>query len=816
MKIDFPIKYLQICINIQFCALLFGEYYFKIILKKSGKYVKIVLLKILKDTFMIKQEIKSFVMTYSNEQKSLECSVPFSLYSTLANNGAIANPYKEKNVQKLARYAERGVTFVSRFYVDGCILAKENVDLRISMLDTMAKIRVNGREIATVSDFYLTYSYSVKNILVVGENTLELEFSPVPSAPCRKPRYMYGTQFSPRLLDMGVYGEIALLAYDKGYISNVRLKQEHTDDKVALCVELDTVGDITGGYAVATLESPGGKVYFGAFNKGRAVINVTSPNLWWPAGMGTQNLYRLSVNLYADSDIIDTREVKIGLRDFVYGSGEGGSKTLSINGISYFSRGSTFVPADSVVPFTDKKRVRGILESMVSANCNTVRVSALGYYMPDYFYDYCDELGLVVWQDVAVIGNIADGVDEDRICREIKENILRISRHPCLALVVGAIDEERICLPFTEMDNHSFVELYHSFYDNTVRGFVKDLGVEYSVALPDSFRDGYCSNTSLCDVTDSMSIVSLPDVKTLNEIGDDENINVLSPIMEAHQLARMDNLSFIAHSFNRYLYPTTNETLVYATQQSAAEEIRALVNAARRKNSKCGVLTSQVNDSWYGISQSTVDYFGRWKAGNYMLKREFAPILAIAEQKENDITFYVSNETHEQICGTLHYAVIDNRNIPLLTGDIDVNVERFTTKEVLKKDLSNVFSGNEDECYLLVYVVNGSNILSKSTLMFTKSGETSPVNQKSFKLIKPNIECTIIGSDRDFTLTYKADVYVKNMELSFESADCVFEDNFFDVTDTYSHRVRFRTFEPTSAARLTGELKIKSSYDIGR
>ena len=765
---------------------------------------------------MLKQEIKSFVMNYSNEIGSLQCTVPCSMYSTLTSHGIIADPYKERNAVELAQYAERGVTFVAHFRVDGAILSRANVDLHISMLDTLGKIRLNGHEIGRTADFYLTYDFNVKGLLYNGENTLEIEIAPTIDPFSRKPRYMYGTQFSPRLLDMGIYGEVSLIAYDRGYINNLKITQEHSGDSVGLSIELDTVGDINGKYAVATLESPGGKVYFGAFNGGKALINITSPNLWWPRGMGTQYLYRLSVNLYSDSEIIDTKELKLGLRSFAYGKGENGNDTLSVNGISYFSRGATFVPADSIVPLTDKRRVRDILESIAATNCNTVRVSALGYYMPDYFYDYCDELGLVVWQDIAALGNIADGTDEKTVEKEIRQNVSRICPHACFALLVGAIDEERICLPYAEMDNHSFVELYHSFYDGTVREFVRDLGVDYVVASPDEYRDGYCSNTSLCDVADGMAVVALPDVKTLNEISNGENINVLSPVMESHQLARMDNLSFIAHTFNRYLYPTTTETLVYATQQSAAEEIRLLVNKTRRKNDKCGVLISQANDSWYGISQSTIDYFGRWKAGNYMLKREFAPVIAIAEQVGSDVEFYVSNETHESINGTLYYAVIDNRNIPLFTESVPISVECFTTKAVLKKNLSEVFLGNEDECYLLFYIAKGSNILSKSTLMFTKRGETIPVNQKSFKLLKPNVECNILGNDRDFTLTYQADVYVKNMEISFEGTDCIFEDNFFDVTDTFSHRIRFKTSRPTTAQALMRELKIRSAYDVGR
>lgn len=760
---------------------------------------------------MIKQEIKSFVMNYSNELAGLKCIVPCSMYSTLTDNGIIGNPYKERNARELERYAQREVTFVAKFRVDATILAKQNVDLHISMLDTLATVRLNGHKIADVSDFYLTYDFAVKNVLMVGENTLEIEIYPATSVALRKPRYMWGTHFSPRLPDMGIYGEVSLIAYDKGYINNVKINQEHNGESVNLHIELDTVGDTNGRYAVATLESPGGKVYFGAFNNNKSVINITSPNLWWPCDMGSQNLYRLSVNLYSDSEIIDAKEVKIGLRSLTYENG-----VNTVNGTPCFLRGVTYVPSDSVVPFADKKRIRRILESIAEANCNVVRVSALGYYMPDYFYDYCDELGLLVWQDITVIGNVADGVNEEQIRREIRENVSRISHHPSLALVVGAVDAERICLPNEERDNHSLLDLYQSFYDSTVRDFVKDVGVEYSVAMPDAFKDGYCSDTSLSYSADSHSIVALPDIKTLREITNNENINVLSPVIESHQLAMTNNLSFIAHCFARYLYPISLDALIYATQQSAAEEIKLLVDAARRQGGKRGLLTAQANDAWYGISQSTVDYFGRWKAGNYMLKREFAPVLAIAEQRGKEIAFIISNETSDRLSLTLHFAVIDNRNIPLLTDNLSVTVEPSATSEVLKKDLSDVFLDDEDECYLMFYVAEENNILSKSTLMFTKQGENAPVNQKSFKLIKPSIECNIIGNGRDYTLTYKANVYVKNLELAFENTDAVFEDNFFDVTDTQSHRLRIKTEEATTSAKLMSELIVRSAYDVGR
>ena len=764
---------------------------------------------------MIKQQIKSFTMNYSDESTSFKCSVPCSVYSTLADNGVIGHPYEIKDISELSGYTTRAVTFVSTFRVDECVFVKANIDLCISMLDTVAKIRLNGRKIADVSNCYLTYNFNVKNILNSGENTLEIEILP-PTASCRKPRYMYGTQFSPRLLDMGIYGEVSLVAYDSGYINNIVVKQEHKDESVKLCIEVDTVGDIRGKYAVATVESPGGKVYFGALNNGKGYIDITAPNLWWPRGMGPQNLYRVSVNLYSDSEIVDTKEVKVGLKAVSCETSESGKIAMRFNGEPYFACGATVVPADSVIPFSSSERVRKILKSVADANCNTVRVSALGYYMPDYFYNYCDELGLVVWQDLMVVGNIADGIDEAGISREIKENVLRLSHHACVALVVGAIDEERRCLPPSEMDNHSFIDLYHAFYDNIARKIVKEFEIEYSIALPDSFRDGYCSDNSLAYVADGMSIVSLPDKKTLGAIDKSENINMLSPVLEAHQLSRADNLTFIMHSLNKYLYPMTVDTLIYATQQSAAEEIKQIVCKARRDNYKCGVFISRANDSWYGISQSTVDYFGRWKAGNYMLKRELSPVLVMAEEVDGEIVFSVSNNTSEDFSATLHYAVVDNRNIPIFAETIQVSIGEFKVQEVLRKNLASIYSGREDECYSLFYLLKNDNIVSKSTLMFTKRGEKTPVNQKSFRLLKPNVEGNIVGSNCDFVFTYSADVYVKNLEISFDTVDCIFDDNFFDVTDTLTHRVHFKTLAPATAAKLSEELRLKSAYDVGR
>ena len=291
---------------------------------------------------MVRQEIKSFTMDYGRHL-ALPCTAPCSMYSVLLDNKLIDDPMSSPRVEDLARYSERGCAFHASFEVTPLMLSMKNVLLRFHGLDTLCHVEINGHPVGDTDNMHLTYDFDVKTKLHVGMNRLKLVFSPAKqSDTVRKVYSAFGTDGSPRLPDMGIFRKVELVAFNHKIISGIRVKQTHTDGAVQLDLTVKTFGHDEFSRAVATLTSPAGNVYFCGFVGGEGSITVSDPNLWWPNGLGMQNLYRLNVNLYSENEIEDTYEMKIGLRK-VSLEREDGVPRLHVNGVPILAMGGEYM-----------------------------------------------------------------------------------------------------------------------------------------------------------------------------------------------------------------------------------------------------------------------------------------------------------------------------------------------------------------------------------------------------------------------------------------------------------------------------------------
>ena len=713
--------------------------------------------------------------------KSLPCTAPCSLYSVLFDNKVIDDPTLSDNALYISRYSEGGCEFYAEFEITPLIMSMKNVYLRFYGLDTLCRIELNGHEIATTDNMHITYSFDVKTKLCLGKNELRLRFSPASEGMGRKTYSSFGTEGSPRLPDMGIFRKIEIIAYNNKIISDIRVKQTHTDGTVRLDLSIKTEGYDELSRAVATLTSPAGNVYFCGFVGGEGNITITDPNLWWPSGVGMQNLYRLNVNLYSENEIEDTYEMYVGLRTVTLTEREGGGQDLFVNGIPVLAMGGEYMSEDILLSRLTPKRTRALLEHAKDANFNSIFIHGSGYYPERHFFDACDELGLMVWAELPDIkcGGDTENV-KNSISSELSSNLTRMTRHPSVCVIVG---NEELGKLFSVSELSMRFSDFEGMNVFDVQGDVKKNFVTVE----------HCS---------------LPTYDSTLKFTEPENRNLGSEAFELHGADTDTVVPMLSKSYDSYPYANGMKELSYVTGLSSAETAMQDVDTARTAKSRpIAIFMKRMNDTWPSISPSAVDYYGGKKPLHYYERDFFSPVRITVTRNGTRVKFVVCNDMRQDYVGIFAYYIMNAKNQPVFRDSFPIRARAGGKLEVHSLDLGSVISGHEREYYLLYSVSDKSNSVSKGIHLFTKT--------KRFKLLKPNFAVDIKGNGTDYILTVGADCFVKGTEISFDGVDVSLDKNYFDITGKAPVRIRLTTPRMTTVEKLTRVMKLRSVYDLG-
>lgn len=327
-------------------------------------------------------------------------------------------------------------------------------------------------------------------------------------------------------------------------------------------------------------------------------IRIDNPQLWWPRGYGEQNLYTVSVDLVKDGGtVVDNWTRKIGLRTITMDRTKdkwGERFATCVNGVNIFAMGADYIPEDHLLGRVTPETTRALLEKAVFANFNSIRVWGGGYYPDDWFYDMCDEMGLVVWQDFMFACAVYDLTPEfeANITAEFIDNLKRIRHHASLGLMCGNNEMEQFVKERKWVSKDSEVRDYIIMYERILPQIMKQYApqVFYWPASPSSggsFDDPRDENRG--DVhywavwhgdkpfseyrkfcfryLSEFGFQSFPSKKTVETFTDDErDMNIFSYIMERHQRNGSANGKIMNYMQQTYRYPSDFETVIYASQ----------------------------------------------------------------------------------------------------------------------------------------------------------------------------------------------------------------------------------------------------------
>jgi len=790
---------------------------------------------------------------------AVPAEVPGSVYHDLLTAGRIPDPFYRDNETEALKLMEYDFHYSRAFQVDGELLDCGAVLLRCEGLDTLAAVYINGAEAGRADNMHRVWEFDVKDLLREGENTIAVHFaSPTrfiresyaadpadgtadamegfPSL--RKAHCMFGWDWGPRLPDAGIWRDISLLGVDTARIRDVLVKQFHEDGRAAL--EIDThIARLTDAPAEVrvSVTAPDGTVLTGAGETCR--IEVPDPRLWWPAGYGGQPLYRVEVELVSGGTRLDVWSRRIGLRTMTVSrvkSEHGESFSHCVNGVDVFAMGMDYIPEDNLLPRVTPERTRRLLEDARAANVNTIRVWGGGYYPDDYFYNICDELGLLVWQDfmfACAVYNLTDAFEET-ITAEFVDNIRRLRSHPSLALWCGNNEMEQFAgsgLWIKAMRQKSdYIKMFQyiipkvlkaedpqAFYwpsspssggdfdepGDPSRGDVHDWDVWHGLKPFTDYRNYLFSYVS------EFGFQSFPCMETIESFTLPEDRNVFSYIMEKHQRNAAANGRIVTYLSQNYLYPATLDKLVYASQLLQAQAMQYGVEHWRRNRGRCmGAVIWQLNDCWPVASWAGIDYFGRWKALQYYARRFFAPVLVSCHEEglvnQVDISvntehidprktarLNVSNETMEAFAGRIDWSLRRPDASVIEEGSFDAAVPALAAVWLPEQDFTKY--GPYDCYYAYRLTDRAGHTVGEGSVLFCAP--------KHFRFQDPGLTVRLEGDEAVVT----ASAYARSVEVQC-GPDVLLEDNYFDMNGG-ERRVKILRGEAKDAS-------VRSVYDI--
>ncbi len=804
----------------------------------------------------------SWKMKIIGEDKYYPACVPGSVYSDLLNAGRLDDPYYRDNEMNALKLMDNDFEYTGLFDVDpGDLQGADEAVLRFHGLDTVADVYLNDSAILKADNMHRTWNVKAGKLLRPCGNEIRIIFhSPVKyirkkfeEDPAilgtedamlgfphiRKAHCMFGWDWGPRLPDAGIWRGIELLKPDKAVLDKVYIRQRFDEglNRVRLIVEtaVDTACYETFRTMI-TVIGPDGKT---AAYKTEGDIVIDDPKLWWPNGFGEQPLYTVITELTDEcGNVCDSSTKRIGLRTIELSrqKDEFGSEfAFKVNGIRIFAMGADYIPEDNLLTRMSRERTFELLRQCREANFNCIRVWGGGIYPSDDLYDACDELGLIVWQDLMFACANYRLTDEFRenITAEIRDNVRRLCHHPSLGLWCGNNEMELFAgqgeWGATEDIREDYVRMYEELFPAIMAE--EDPDRSFWKASPSSgggfdepnspdrgdvhYWDVWHGNKPFTEYRkflfrflSEFGFQSFPSLRTVESFTLPEDRNVFSYVMEKHQRNAAANGKIMNYMEQMFLYPSGLDTLIYASQLLQAGAIKYGVEHLRRNRGRCmGAVYWQLNDCWPVASWSSIDYYGRWKALHYYARRFFAPVMISCEEEglltqslnvnaepfevRKAIRLNVTNETLSERRGVVRWQLRDADSNVLREGSQDIEIPPVSS---VWQDTVELPEAELYEDYVSFQYIEDGQIVSEGTVLFCPP--------KHFRFKDPGLRVEAEGDE----IVVSAGCYAGSVEIRNDNDDLVLTDNFFDMNGG-TKRVRI----------LRGKaegLSVRSIYDI--
>ena len=777
----------------------------------------------------------------------MPATVPGCVHTDLQASGRIGDPFYGQNEKDQQWIDEYGWEYRTSFPADDALMSRARLELVWKGLDTYARVLLNGAPILSANNMFREWRVDAKPLLRLGENTLVVQFrspiaevkaaydrlgyvlpatndqgAPMVSMFTRKAPYHYGWDWGPRFVTSGIWRPVFLEAWDDARIDDVGVEQTGlTDERASLTLRATVIAGRAGRGRVTVVEAGGGRslgeveaLLAPGVNVLEIEMTIDRPERWWPNGLGKAHLYEIAATLSVDGAARDLRAIRIGLRTLEvvhHRDKDGKSFTIHVNGAPVFMKGSNYIPSDSFPSRVTDERYRWLLQSAADANMNMLRVWGGGIYEDDRFYELCDELGILVWQDFMFACSMYPGDDDfvENVRQEAIENVRRLRNHASLALWAGNNEIEgawkrwgwQAKFGLSEEAQQKIWNDYKSVFHDLLPKIVAqhDPGRFYTRSspsanddeiLPDTIGFGdmhywgvwhaekpyssYAENVSR--FMSEYGFQSFPDLATVTRYAAPEDWRIDSPVMLAHQRHPRGNQLIGTYMERDFRTPKDFASFLYVSQILQATIIQYAAEAHRRRwPYNAGSLYWQLDDCWPVASWSGIDYFGRWKALHYFARRFFAPVSVSTVDENGAVSVHLISDRRSAAAVRLVVFLVDFDGREIWRKERDVQLEGNASGVHLAAPAADLLAGTDARRAVLVAdAFEGTERLSRSLHYF--------VATKDLDLPAPELTVEVVPrADGHSAVRVGARKLARNVRLSADTTDGMFSDNYFDI-----------------------------------
>ncbi|MGN1220879.1 MAG: glycosyl hydrolase 2 galactose-binding domain-containing protein, partial [Candidatus Cryptobacteroides sp.] len=795
--------------------------------------------------------------------------VPGTVHLDLARNSLIQDPFYGVAQPQLQWIDKTEWEYSCSFDVTG-LEDYGNARLVFEGLDCFADVFLNGEQILSTDNMFRKWTAEVRELLKSRDNELTVIFhSPVwkgleamtsygvnltanndlshlgglgdsrVSVYTRKSGYQFGWDFAPRYVTSGIWKPVCLELWDDARIEDFYVSTERLEkNRAVISAKTELVVSREGQYKAEIILD--GKVvgtYVRELSAGNHcisdVFDIWNPKLWYPHTMGEPHLYNVQLRLSLNDKTVDAKDLAFGVRTVKLhyeDDDQGRSFFFEINGKPVFCKGVNMVPQDSFVPDADQNRLKHLLGSVVDANMNMIRVWGGGVYESDSFYELCDRLGIMVWQDFIFACDMYPGGDDvyDNIRNEAAENVKRLRSHPSLVLWCGNNEIDSAWKPgnpsasnwrkkhpqhvndqFDKVNEHIFRGILPSVVDSLYAD-----GIPYWHSSPspgwmldklpkwqygdvhnwDIWHRGdslTAYNNKIARFTSEYGLQSYPEYSSVKRFIPDEDLYLNSPSISSHQgdKAKGDKriLEYIDQWFNRrddFPY------MLYLSQMMQGEGVRIAMEAHRRNMPySMGSLVWQLNDVWPCASWSVVDYYGRWKAAMYMLKRSCEPVILSSHTHSGMIDFHIVSDLGRDLKGKFTVSLQNFTGNVISEKTLDATIPATSSVKVLTVSEIELLNGMRAEDLMAVCTFKGKGVEVENIHYFVlPKYSTYPNARLSVSVSKTDDGLCRIG--------LSSDGLIKGLAVYLDCVAGEMSDNYFDLLPGRVKEVTVKTGLP--------------------
>ena len=632
---------------------------------------------------------------------NLQVNIPSEAHADLYENGLIPHPYGEGDEEKQLQWIpQHQWDYSLKFDVDKNIWQNDNIDLIFNGLDTYADVWLNGEKILHSDNMFVRYEKDVKNLLKKRDNELKVRFYPFDAqrdslietyrlrfpekyAVMRKAAYQNGWDWAPRYLNIGIWKDVELHGWSGFKVENVSVLTENlngNDAEMSANIEVSCDGEHELKFVAQHNGTELAKqiVFAEGKNFVKIPFELKNANLWWPNEMGEQNMTDFEIEIYENAKLVDTKKVMTGVRQIELieePDSIGCAMYFKVNGKKVYIKGANYVPEEMIETWMSREKTVKLLAECVPAHFNMLRVWGGGIYPPDYFFDVCDSLGIMVWQDFMFAGTTYPYSDEflNNVKEEAIQQVIHYQNHPSLALWCG---NNEVSEGYVNWGWQKSMGWSDDDYAEMKRGMDTLFGDIFSQVVdtydgtrsywPSSPKNGWGRPESLTEGDVHYWGVwwgEQPYEMYLEKVGrfNSEFGYQAYPNIETKHQKHPRGEELIQKHIERYICGdisgniSTRDQYVYYSQLSQAYGIGLAIEAQRAaKPYSMGSLYWQLNDAWPVISWSSIDYEGNKKILHENLTELYAPILiGVLPKTDGNFTVYAVSDLYREINANL-------------------------------------------------------------------------------------------------------------------------------------------------------------------